>query len=177
VGTLRVAEWARRISVWPRKVSYGPTSNTAQHVSGSGLGLTSSCVHWTCSSVQHYCPFLYIFSCVCLSLSICAILLTVFDFSTYMVNKHLIIDGSLGTRNPPSKWYLDRFGHFSTAYGHYQQTDHTTPVTTNCILQCCPCNVAQLPSVLWCCWLGGSKSIWPVKNLSGGVLAWLSAWS
>jgi len=121
--------------------------------------------------------FLYIFSCVCLSLSICAILLTVFDFSTYMVNKHLIIDGSLGTRNPPSKWYLDRFGHFSRAYGHYQQTDHTTPVTTDCILQCCPCNVAQLPSVLWCCWLGGSKSIWPVKNLSGGVLAWLSVWS
>ena len=34
---------------------------TVQHVSGSGLGLTSSCVHWTCSSssscVQHYCPF------------------------------------------------------------------------------------------------------------------------
>ena len=30
--------------------------------------------------------------CVCMSsLSICAILLTVFDFSTYVVNKHLII--------------------------------------------------------------------------------------
>jgi len=30
------------------------------------------------------------------------------------------------------------------------------------------------PSVLWCCWLGGRKGIWPVKKLSGGVLAWLS---
>jgi len=33
-----------------------------------------------------------------------------------------------------------------------------------------------LPSVLWCCWLGGRKGIWPVKNLSGGMLAWLSVW-
>jgi len=34
-----------------------------------------------------------------------------------------------------------------------------------------------LPSVLWCCWLGGTTSIQPVKNLSGEVLAWLSVWS
>ena len=34
-----------------------------------------------------------------------------------------------------------------------------------------------LPSVLWRCWLGGRKGIRPVKNLSGGVLAWLSIWS
>ena len=34
-----------------------------------------------------------------------------------------------------------------------------------------------LPSVLWLCWLGGRKGIRPVKNLSGGVLAWLSVWS
>ena len=34
-----------------------------------------------------------------------------------------------------------------------------------------------LPSVLWCCWLGDRKGIRPVKNLSGGVLAWLSVWS
>ena len=33
------------------------------------------------------------------------------------------------------------------------------------------------PSVLWCCWLGGRKGIRPVKNKSGGVLAWLSVWS
>ena len=33
------------------------------------------------------------------------------------------------------------------------------------------------PSVLWCCWLGGRKGIRPVKQLSGGVLAWLSVWS
>ena len=31
--------------------------------------------------------------------------------------------------------------------------------------------------MLWCCWLGGRKGIRPVKNLSGGVLAWLSVWS
>ena len=30
-----------------------------------------------------------------------------------------------------------------------------------------------LPSVLWRCWLGGRKGIRPVKNLSGGVLAWV----
>jgi len=34
-----------------------------------------------------------------------------------------------------------------------------------------------LPSVLWHCWLGGRKSIRPVKKLSGRVLAWLSVWS
>ena len=33
------------------------------------------------------------------------------------------------------------------------------------------------PSVLWRCWLGGRKGIRPVKNLTGGVLAWLSVWS
>ena len=33
-----------------------------------------------------------------------------------------------------------------------------------------------LPSVLWHCWLGGKKGIWPVKNLSGGVLVPLSVW-
>ena len=32
-----------------------------------------------------------------------------------------------------------------------------------------------LPSVLWRCWLGGRKGIWPVKNWV--VLAWLSVWS
>ena len=31
--------------------------------------------------------------------------------------------------------------------------------------------------MLWRCWLGGRKGIRPVKNLSGGVLAWLSVWS
>ena len=35
----------------------------------------------------------------------------------------------------------------------------------------------SLPSVLWRCWLGGRKGIRPEKNLSGGVLAWLSVWS
>ena len=34
-----------------------------------------------------------------------------------------------------------------------------------------------MPSVLWRCWLVGRKVIRPVKNLSGGVLTWLSVWS
>ena len=37
--------------------------------------------------------------------------------------------------------------------------------------------VLNLPSVLWRCWLGRRKGIWPVKKLSGGMLAWLSVWS
>jgi len=41
----------------------------------------------------------------------------------------------------------------------------------------CIGNAGDLPSVLWRCWLGGRKGIQPVKNLSGGVLAWLSVWS
>ena len=35
----------------------------------------------------------------------------------------------------------------------------------------------SVPSVLWCCWLGGSKSVRSVKIWSDGVLAWLSVWS
>ena len=43
----------------------------------------------------------------------------------------------------------------------------------------CPCVWAcyVMPSVLWCCWLGGRKGIRPVKKLSGGVPAWLYVWS
>jgi len=37
--------------------------------------------------------------------------------------------------------------------------------------------LADLLSVLWRCWLGGRKGIRPVKNLSGGVLVWLSVCS
>ena len=43
----------------------------------------------------------------------------------------------------------------------------------NCMIFC----QSGCPSVLWRCWLGGRKGIRPVKNLSGGVLAWLSVWS
>jgi len=43
--------------------------------------------------------------------------------------------------------------------------------------RCHPILYYTLPSVLWCCWFGGRKGIRPVKNLSGGVLAWLSVWS
>ena len=41
------------------------------------------------------------------------------------------------------------------------------------------CDIASvlLPSVLWRCWLGGRKGIWPVNNFSGGMQAWLSVWS
>ena len=35
----------------------------------------------------------------------------------------------------------------------------------------------EIPSVFWCCRLGGRKGIRPLKKLSGGVLAWLSVWS
>ena len=35
----------------------------------------------------------------------------------------------------------------------------------------------NMPSVLWCCWLGGRKGIRLVKKQSGGVLVWLSVWS
>ena len=34
-----------------------------------------------------------------------------------------------------------------------------------------------MPSLLWCCWLGGRKGIQPAKKLSGEVLTWLSVWS
>ena len=37
--------------------------------------------------------------------------------------------------------------------------------------------ILEASSVLWRCWLGGRKGIRPVKQLSGGVLAWLSVWS
>ena len=37
--------------------------------------------------------------------------------------------------------------------------------------------IVYLPSVLWCCWLGGKKGIRPVIKLTGGMLAWLSDWS
>ena len=48
-----------------------------------------------------------------------------------------------------------------------------------------PCLKIQksLPSVLWCCWLGGTKGIWPVKNwivgfwhgsMSGQICIWPS---
>ena len=44
-----------------------------------------------------------------------------------------------------------------------------------CVCVClCTCTWS---SVLWCCRLGGSKGIQPVKQLSGGVLVWLSVWS
>ena len=36
---------------------------------------------------------------------------------------------------------------------------------------------SQMPTVLRRCWLGGRKGVRPVKKQSGGVLAWLSAWS
>ena len=49
----------------------------------------------------------------------------------------------------------------------------TRPVVTNFLFML----PIAVPSVLWCCWLGGRKGIRPVKNKSGGVLVWLSVWS
>ena len=37
--------------------------------------------------------------------------------------------------------------------------------------------LSLMPSVLWCSWLGGRKSIQPVENLRDEVLAWLCVWS
>ena len=50
-----------------------------------------------------------------------------------------------------------------------------TPATESWLTS--DCRSSDLPSVLWCCWLGGKKGIRPVKKLSGEVLAWLSIWS
>jgi len=33
-----------------------------------------------------------------------------------------------------------------------------------------------VPSVFWRCWFGGRKGIWPVKKVSGRMLAWLCVW-
>ena len=50
-----------------------------------------------------------------------------------------------------------------------------------CVLGGCLCYcgfdaVNAVPSVLWCCWLGGRKGIRPVKT-DRWVLVWLSVWS
>jgi len=37
--------------------------------------------------------------------------------------------------------------------------------------------LVYMPSVLWCCWMGGRKGIQPAcKKQSDGVLAWLPVW-
>ena len=47
-----------------------------------------------------------------------------------------------------------------------------------CVVLIGPTSCSLLvPSSLWHCWLGGRKGIRPVKNLSDGLLAWLSVWS
>ena len=46
------------------------------------------------------------------------------------------------------------------------------PLILAVFIVCC-----LLPSVLWRCWLGGRKSIRPVKKLSGRMLMQLSVWS
>jgi len=37
-------------------------------------------------------------------------------------------------------------------------------------------NEHLLPSMLWHCWLGSRKGIWPVKKLNGGMLACYLVW-
>ena len=56
----------------------------------------------------------------------------------------------------------------------YRQ-NQTFLMTDNWFPNCLQC--FEMPSVLWRCWLGGRKGTRHVKNLSGGVLAWLSVWS
>jgi len=56
-----------------------------------------------------------------------------------------------------------------------QFTLRGTVTWSNCLIFLCM--HAKMPSVLWRCRLGGRKGIQPVKNLSGGVLSWLSVWS
>jgi len=56
---------------------------------------------------------------------------------------------------------------------------NTTKQTQYCVYSVTKNNYyyCTLPSVLWRCWLGDRKGIQHVKNLSGGVLTWLSVWS
>ena len=73
-------------------------------------------------------------------------------------------------------------GQAGIATGKVWLTDHSivnpSLSTLSLISNFRPFNPVQvLASVLWRCWLGGRKGIWPVKNLNGGVLAWLSVWS
>ena len=53
--------------------------------------------------------------------------------------------------------------------------------TQYCIWVCeiliCLSTTCILPSVLWCCWLGGKKGILPVKNRVVGCWCGLSVWS
>ena len=44
-------------------------------------------------------------------------------------------------------------------------------------LLCAWCVWLFVPPVLWHCWLGDRKGIWPVKKVSGGMLAWFSVCS
>jgi len=44
------------------------------------------------------------------------------------------------------------------------------------LIQEAPPALGALPSVLWRCWLGGKKSIRPIK-MSDDLLEWLSVWS
>jgi len=46
-----------------------------------------------------------------------------------------------------------------------------------CVLYITDVLTPYTSSVLWHCWLGGRKSVWPVKKLSNGMLVWLSVWS
>jgi len=80
------------------------------------------------------------------------------------------------------KQHLDRFSRFCLAYT-WPTHINTCKKSPHLVLLAAPYvgyvkNVTFLPkpmpSVLWRCWLGSRKGIWPVKKLSGWVLAWLS---
>ena len=67
---------------------------------------------------------------------------------------------------------------YSTDFGHGWHNGSKAYSAHICGTSCSVywCRWFALPSVLWCCWLGGRKGIQPVKHLSGEVLAWLSVW-
>jgi len=53
----------------------------------------------------------------------------------------------------------------------YQSFQSVTLIRFNKVI--CSNDVSKT-SVLWCCWLGGRKGIWPVKNMGhGGGRHWL----
>ena len=66
-------------------------------------------------------------------------------------------------------------------FAQLQDGRHDPWSRLNVLLYCLPTAfilinypLINLPSVLWCCWLGGRKGIRPV--VGSGVLAWLSVW-
>ena len=75
----------------------------------------------------------------------------------------------------PQLWEIQRccvIMHWNSERCHFQWhcgVCHHVPEcwqTTVCVIvEFVTVQLCVLPSVLWCCWLGGKKGIWPVKKL------------